>query len=332
MSTFVNNVGVMPIRPADQVIHKAAWLYYAHGLRQDEVARELDISRASVAMYLRKARDTGIVTIATSTQIFAEQVLAREIEDRHGLEAVWVVPENAHSDMPAADVPVVAASVFLNLVARGMRIGVAWGKTVYAMADLMPHADLQDVVVVQLCGNLGAPYSYRPDECTMEIARRLNAKGLNFYAPLVLATEALAEGLRNEPVIREQLDSIPHCDLALYTIGSIDAESHVVKCGAVQLSEIEAILAAGGVGVVAGRIIDRNGASLDCGYNRRLIAAELDALRVIAKRLVVVQEDNKLGPLRAGLAGGLCTHLVLGAAMAKRLMQPAADEQDLNSA
>ncbi|TIS11109.1 MAG: sugar-binding transcriptional regulator, partial [Mesorhizobium sp.] len=85
---------------------------------------------------------------------------------------------------------------FLELVSKGDRIGVAWGRTVYTIADIMSYADLQDVTVVQLCGNLGAPYSYRPDQCTMEIARRLNAKGLNFYAPLVLSTEELAEGLR----------------------------------------------------------------------------------------------------------------------------------------
>ncbi|TIV92658.1 MAG: sugar-binding transcriptional regulator, partial [Mesorhizobium sp.] len=60
----------MAIRPAEQLIHKAAWLYYAHGLRQDEVASQLNISRASVAMYLRKARETGIVNISTSTQLF----------------------------------------------------------------------------------------------------------------------------------------------------------------------------------------------------------------------------------------------------------------------
>ena len=143
-------------------------------------------------MYLRKARETGIVNISTSTQLFADDVLARELEDALGLDAVWVVPDSDAFPDPTAEVPVVAASVFLELVKKGDRIGVAWGRTVYTIADLMAHADLQGVTVVQLCGNLGAPYSYRPDQCTMEIARRLNAKGLNFYAPLVLTTEELA--------------------------------------------------------------------------------------------------------------------------------------------
>jgi DNA-binding transcriptional regulator LsrR (DeoR family) len=176
---------------------------------------------------------------------------------------------------------------------------------------------------VQLCGNLGAPYSYRPDQCTMEIARRLNAKGINFYAPLVLTTEELARGLRAEPVIREQLSSIHECDLALYSVGTVDADSHVVKCGAVTSDEMAELRNAGAAGVIAGQIIDAKGQALDCSYNRRVISAELSSLRAIEKRLMVVQEDSKFEPLLAALAGGLCTHLVVGARMARRLLDHA---------
>jgi len=313
----------MAIRPAEQLIHKAAWLYYAHGFRQDEVASQLKISRASVAMYLRKARETGIVNISTSTQLFTDDITARRLEDAFKLDAVWIAPENAYVADPSTDIAVLAASVFLELVKKGDRIGVAWGRTVYTIADIMSYADLQDVTVVQLCGNLGAPYSYRPDQCTMEIARRLNAKGLNFYAPLVLSTEALAQGLRAEPVIRDQLAGIADCDLALYSVGAVDADSHLVKCGALTPAEMTALRKEGAAGVIAGQIIDADGEVLDCGYNKRVISAGLASLRAIGKRLMVVQEDSKFEPLLAAIAGGLCTHLVIGAHMAGRLLEHA---------
>ncbi|WP_192254640.1 sugar-binding transcriptional regulator [Mesorhizobium silamurunense] len=313
----------MAIRPAEQLIHKAAWLYYAHGLRQDEVANQLKISRASVAMYLRKARETGIVNISTSTQLFTDDVMARQLEDAFKLDAVWIAPENAYVADASTDIAVLAASVFLELVKKGDRIGVAWGRTVYTIADIMSYADLQDVTVVQLCGNLGAPYSYRPDQCTMEIARRLNAKGLNFYAPLVLSTEGLAQGLRAEPVIRDQLAGIGDCDLALYSVGAVDADSHLVKCGALSPAEMSALRGQGAAGVIAGQVIDADGEVLDCDYNRRVISAELASLRAIGKRLMVVQEDSKFEPLLAAIAGGLCTHLVIGAHMAGRLLDHA---------
>ena len=78
----------------------------------------------------------------------------------------------------------------------------------------------------------------------------------------------------------------------------------------------------GAAGVVAGQIIDASGALLDCSYNRRVISADLASLRAIPKRLVVVQEVSKFEPLLAGLAGGLCTHLVVSAAMAQAPSRP----------
>lgn len=311
----------MPVRSTDQILHKAAWLYYTHGLRQDEVAQRLNISRASVATYLRRARETGIVNISTSTQLFADDILARQLEDALGLTSVWIVPEDRQAMDPTAEMPVVAAAVFLELINKGDRVGVAWGRTVYHLADVMPYADLQDVTVVQLCGNLGAPYSYRPDQCTTEIARRLNAEGINVYAPLVLSSEQLAEALRAEPVIREQMATISDCQLALYSVGGIEDDSHLVKCGALTAEEMHALGETGAAGVIAGQIIDQNGQWLDCAHNRRCISADLDSIRAIGKRMMVVQEDSKFEPLVAAIKGGFASHLVVTTSMARRLLE-----------
>ncbi len=313
----------MAHRSADQVVHKAAWLYYTHGLRQDEVAQRLNISRASVALYLRRARDSGIVNISTSTHLFRSHMMARRLEDAFGLESAWVADHGELVPDPVAEIPALAASVFLEMVKNGDRVGVAWGHTVYAIADTMAYADRQDVTVVELCGNLGSPYSYRPDQCTMEIARRLNARGLNFYAPLVLSSEELAIGLRNEPVIREQLTGISSCDLALFSVGTLAEDSHVIKCGALSLEELRQIKKMGGVGIIAGQVIDADGAWLDCDYNRRIISADFDAIRSIPRRLMVVQEDEKFEPLLAAINGGFFTHLVLTSQMAARLLDKA---------
>lgn len=311
----------MPIRSTDQILHKAAWLYYTHGLRQDEVAQRLNISRASVATYLRRARETGIVNIATSTQLFADDILARQLEDALDLTSVWIVPEDRRAMDPTAEMPVVAAAVFLELINKGDRVGVAWGRTVYHLADVMPYADLQGVTVVQLCGNLGAPYSYRPDQCTTEIARRLNAEGINVYAPLVLSSEELAAALRAEPVIREQMATISDCQLALYSVGGIEDDSHLVKCGALTAQEMHALGETGAAGVIAGQIIDHDGQWLDCAHNRRCISADLDSIRAIGKRMMVIQEDSKFEPLVAAIKGGFASHLVVTTSMARRLLE-----------
>ena len=313
----------MAIRPADQIVHKAAWLYYAHGLRQDQVAQQLNISRASVAMYLRKARETGIVNISTSTQLFTDDVMAREIEDAFGLDAVWIAPHGDHVD-PAAEVPVLAAGVFLELVKKGDRIGVAWGQTVYAIADVMSYADLQDVTVVQLCGNLGAPFAYRPDQCTMEIARRLNAKGLNFYAPLVLSTEELAQRaarraghpraarrhfrLRPRALFDRHGRRRQPCRQMRRADGRRDGRAARRRVRPAS-SPARSSTPRARCSTAATTAASSRPTSLRCAPFRSAWSW--------------CRKTSKFEPLLAGLAGGLCTHLVVNAAMAKRLLDHA---------
>lgn len=308
------------MQSGERTIHKAAWLYYTHGKRQDEVARQLGISRASVATYLKRARETGIVNISTSTMRYRTEVLARRLEDSYGLDTVWVVAEGGHALNVEAEIPVVAASALLECVSAGSRIGVAWGKTVYHIADVLPFADLQDVTIVQLCGNLGAPYSYRPDQCTMEIARRLNADAINLYAPLVLSTTDLADALRHEPVIETQLNGISDCDVVLYSVGGCGDDSHIVQCGALTPDQLALLRDEGAAGVIAGQIIDAKGQMMDCEYNRRVISASLDDVRKVPVRMMVVLEPLKFEPLVAALRGGLVSHLVTTQSHAEALL------------
>jgi DNA-binding transcriptional regulator LsrR (DeoR family) len=93
-----------------------------------------------------------------------------------------------------------------------------------------------------------------------------------------------------------------------------------VKCGALTISELAQLKTQGAAGVIAGQVIDSSGLLLDCDYNRRVISADLESLKAIPRRLLVVQEESKLEPLRAALAGGFCTHLVATATIARDLL------------
>ena len=42
-------------RSVEPIVHKAAWLYYTHGLRQEEVAERLDISETAAKVRSHRA-------------------------------------------------------------------------------------------------------------------------------------------------------------------------------------------------------------------------------------------------------------------------------------
>ena len=107
-------------RSVEPIVHKAAWLYYTHGLRQEEVAERLDISRASVAAYLKKAREVGVVNISTSTELFSADSLARRIEAKQA-QAVLLTratfgPDPAQAAFAAARAEAEIARCLANLL------------------------------------------------------------------------------------------------------------------------------------------------------------------------------------------------------------------------
>lgn len=312
--------------PQEHIIHKAAWLYYGQGMRQEDIAEALGLSRATVINYLKRARDIGAVTIRVPAGLFRDDVLARRLEDALGLQMVWVIPDG--SDGPAADFSLAAGMVLLDLVQPDSLMGLAWGETVYAMVDALPMTEVQGLSILQMCGNLGTSFQYRPDYCTLEMARRLWAFGENLYAPLVLSSESLASAIRGEDTVRRQLERLRDCDLALFSVGSCGAESHIVKSGAVSAAELAQLVAAGAVAQVNARMIGADGAEIACPYNRRLVAMELDDLRRIPKRLCLVSGTEKVPALRAALAGGYVSHLVITGAVATEIGRdlPALDQ------
>lgn len=269
--------------PIDQAVHRAAWLYYGHGLRQDEISRMMNISRATVVNYLKRAREIGAVKVSLSNTLFQQDIRARELEDYFNLQSVWIVPDDENS----IAFPSACASVLLQLVTSGTKIALAWGKTLYSVVDALPSSDLENVTVSQMCGNLGGPFDYLPDQCTIEMARKLNARGKNLYAPIVLSTEELATSLRNEPIIERQLAELIKCDLAVFSVGSCEPDSHIVLCGASTAQELANCRAMGAVGVIAGRLIDESGKELECHYNRRIISADLATLRQIPNDMLL---------------------------------------------
>ena len=87
-----NSQQAVPAQFAMDKVLWAAWLYYEQRLKQDEVARQLNLSRASVFNLLQKARDEGVVTIAIDPARTARIKLALNLQQRAGIRACFVLP------------------------------------------------------------------------------------------------------------------------------------------------------------------------------------------------------------------------------------------------
>src|ERR1700760_3898583 len=83
---------------------RAGWLYYIGGYTQDEIARRLKVSRATVQRLVALCLSERLITFRLEHPITACMDLARRLGDRFGLGACEVVPSDPASPTAVAGI------------------------------------------------------------------------------------------------------------------------------------------------------------------------------------------------------------------------------------
>ena len=300
-----------PPRPKrSSAMVEATWLYYHGNLNQSEVAQRLGVSRASVVNYLQDARAAGLVRVTLAEEPFTRHQLSLGLCDKFGLEAAYVVPTGADAAETLTRVAKGAADWLTGLLAPGDRLGVAWGQTVFKVAEHLDATAIPDLEVLQLVGSVPSPFGFTAEACTTTLAQKLSATCTNLFVPAILSSEENADILRREPIIAGQLARLATCNKAIFAAGSCQPDSHVVGAGVASVQDLNAYVAAGAKGVLCGRFVTGAGAHLSGSLDARIIGVTPDQLRGLDMALLVSCGSDKVAPMRAVMAGRYATHLV----------------------
>src|SRR6202021_3457840 len=87
---------------AMDLLLRVAWFYYKDELTQDEIARRLSVSRASVGRMLDRARKVGLVSISLNADHLGAFEVSRRLRQTFGLAEALVIPDPqaARADTP----------------------------------------------------------------------------------------------------------------------------------------------------------------------------------------------------------------------------------------
>ena len=88
--------------PADkkaQRMLEVAHLYYEENRSQQEIARQLGISRPLVSVILNEARECGIVTITIKDISVTEEQIIDKLKKSYGITSVILVPNKGNDDL-----------------------------------------------------------------------------------------------------------------------------------------------------------------------------------------------------------------------------------------
>jgi DNA-binding transcriptional regulator LsrR (DeoR family) len=308
----------------EDAVIQVAWMYYYDGRNQQEIAQTLGISRATVVNYLQEAREKGLIRITLAAPAFTTHRLALDLCERFGLAGAYVVPDDGTSLEDGFLRVVRGAAMWLpDLLAQGDRLGVAWGRTVYELAELVEARPVEDLAVLQLVGSMATPYGFTAEACSTRLAQRLGARCLNLHAPAIVSRAALAAELREEPILKAQLDQLERVNKLLFSVGTATAESHIVLSGLATPDDLRWYVDRGAVGVICGRFIDAEGRQLPGPMEDRMIGIPLTRLVGLDMGILITPGLDKVAATRAAIRGGYATHLVTGTTVAEALLAEA---------
>ncbi len=300
----------------DGVLATAAMLYYKEGLTQNEIALRLGVSRPTVINYLRLAREQNIVDIRINGASFTASNSSRELKEKFGLKDVYVgdyAPDPGIENYNSAvnkHVARVGAMALHDILQPGEMVGAAWGETMQFLSQEVPYRLIEDLTVCQLNGSMNTSLVSAAESVAIRISSRLGADCFTLHAPAVLSSPELAEALRQEPAIKNQLEKLRSLDRAIFSVGNCDSETPMVQMALTSKEEIDWYRNNGAVGVLCGYFIDPSGQHVEGPVDGRMIGVTLDQVRRTKGGILVAGGRSKFDAILATLRGGYVSHLV----------------------
>ena len=296
---------------------KAAYYYYEKDYTQSEIAEMLNVSRITLGKLLKEAREEQIVKIEIVDHRNVKQLLELEanLKDRFGLTDIKVVDcvENERREV-AHKIAVAAAKYVEHILRSGIKVGVAWGRTLEQMvSNLNENRNISDIEVMTLMGGAGtARSSSQPNIIAQRLIQKYGGSGYIINAPYICQTEELCEAIKAEPHINDVIERTKQADITLVGIGEKPSHSPDYDANYGYSSEtIDELLAAGAVGDICARYYDINGKPCNTSVCRRVVSINLEDLkqhsRVIAIGGGPQKHQSVLGALRSGCLDVLIT-------------------------
>src|SRR5438477_60239 len=143
---------------SEELLLRVAWFYYKDELTQDEIARRLSVSRASVGRMLDRARKVGLVTISLNAGRLDAFEVSSKLRRAFGLTEALVVPdyekEPADRHVLNSRIGLGGAQFMSTHLRPGGTLGVGWGDTVSRVVTSTNFGAVGPVHMVTLTGGV----------------------------------------------------------------------------------------------------------------------------------------------------------------------------------
>lgn len=288
---------------------KVAQMYYINGMKQEEIAKEMQISRSLISMILTEAKEAGIVEINIRNPMLNNDELSREFEEIFNLRKCIIVPTAVQdADNLRKLVAQRAVDFFNQEIDNQCNIGLAWGRTCYEFVSLYrPEKALRDINIIPLIGGSSQHACYfQLNEMVRIFAEGINGTPYFVHAPAINSTVEEKNFFINSSSMQPILEKWSNVDVVISGIGTLpnltssDRETYMGEAEIYkQLEKNDA------VGDICARYFNIKGEIIKDSSYDRIIGIEVDDL-IKAKTVIGVASgiekvSSILGALRTNI-------------------------------
>ncbi len=284
---------------------KVAQMYYMDGLKQEEIARELQISRSLISMILTEAKEVGIVQINVRNPQLNNEELSKAFEEKFNLRKCIIVP-TAVQDLNTLRKLIAqrAGDVFNQEVQEQSNVGISWGRTCYEfITQYVAESVHKDVSVVPLIGgsNQIAHY-FQVNEMIRLFAEKIGGTPYFIYAPSLNATVEEKMIFQRSAYMQPIQEKWANMDIIVAAVGSLpDFNSHERETY-IGESEVYSVLEKSeAIGDICARYFDRDGNFIENEYFDRIIGISIEELRKARTTIGISTGPEKVNAILGAL-------------------------------
>jgi lsr operon transcriptional repressor len=310
---------------AEDLLLRVAWFYYKDELTQDEIAKRLSVSRASVGRMLERARQVGLVSINLNADHLSAFELSSQLRDAFGLAEALVVPDHQTepSDHHRLNTRLgIGGAQFMSTHLRpGSSLGVGWGETVSRAVTAINFGAVGPIHLVSLTGGVDGYLQTILSSRAEGAAEGEATTATIIPSPIVASTPELAAALREEPTIWQVLKQACDVDQAIVGVGTPASDATIVAMGYLTADEARMLRRHAVVGDILGQFFDAGGTVVDLPIHERRIGIDLHDLTSIPKVIGVAGGLHKTEAILGALRGRFLDILVTNELVALALLE-----------
>lgn len=224
----------------DSLAIRAAWLHYAGGLTQAEVATRLGVTGVKAHRLIARANEKGAIKVTIDGTVADCILLEQKIAEAYGLSYCEVVPDLHEEGLPIRALGVAGAGFLQREIEKQQTsvIGIGHGRTLAAAVADMHRLQAGSTRFVSLLGGLTRNYAANPHDVMHRLAEKTGATAYVMPVPFFANSVEDREVLLAQRGVSDVFQLAGKADLMIVGIGNVEPDAQLVSSQMIEPSEI----------------------------------------------------------------------------------------------